>query len=1013
MKPLLLTLQAFGPFAGTQTLDFGQLDGRGFFLIHGPTGAGKTSILDGLCFALFGESSGGERRANELRSHHAATAVLTQVSLEFALGTARYRVLRVPEQTRKAKRGDGLVKQPAEAELHRLDGPEGSTLIAAGASPVTAHVCTLLGYRSDQFRQVIVLAQGRFAEFLKSSSRDREQILQVLFGTTLYKQLEDALKRAADASAQAARDAGIQRQTLLQQAEAAHEDALRQRLVELQADALTKQHAQAAARQQGEATQLAWQQGNHAHQAWTEHDEAIRQRHALDADVPLRRDQRARLEAARRAATVLPQAQARDRAVQVLQSAQDALQSWRTQLAEAQVAHAQAMQAQQQAQSQMPALEATQARLRELVQLAERVQSHAHAESALAAIEAQERQALSALGAAEVTVSDITAKLQSCESSCEAQRLVASRLEAEQLRLDALVRRERDAAALAAARLHATACEARLQTATERLHAALHVRERAVAARSASLVAWMTDQAARLAAGLHDGQACPVCGSVEHPAPAHTQGDLFHGVDLDAADAALAAAERVCEQERRVHAQVAQEAAQAAATVQAAEQAVGDGPSGPVLTEAIADARQATRQAQMAALALDEAQTVLASLRSAQQSAGVRLQQMQHELHGIQARRAAARALLDERAAGLPPGFDAPALTRERDECQARVDAWLQQRQAVDQSLQQTQEALARAQGRHDVAQEHLVRARAEAEDHAQRFAAALTTSGFADVQAYTDALMEPSAQEAITRVLAQHERELAAAADRSARALAAVRDLPRPDLQALQVAAQTAADRLDQATRAAAQAQSALQMAHDLTARITAIAAHYAALEQEHSLLRGLADTAGGQNAARMSFQRYVLATLLEEVLAAASLRLRAMSRGRYALRRVQDVTTGRGAGGLDLEVSDDYTGSTRPVQSLSGGESFLASLALALGLADVVQARSGGVRLDALFVDEGFGTLDPEALDIAIRTLRDLQGAGRLVGIISHVAELREWIPTRLELQASPTGSTATFQF
>lgn len=1013
MKPLLLTLQAFGPFAGTQTIDFAQLEGRGFFLIHGPTGAGKTSILDGLCFALFGESSGGERKASEMRSHHAPPSTLTEVSLEFALGDATFRVHRVPEQTRKAKRGDALVRQAAEAELHRLDGPAGPSLIASGTSPVTAQICTLLGYRADQFRQVIVLAQGRFAEFLKSNSRDREQILQVLFGTTLYKRIEDALKRVADASAQAARDAGIQRLTLLQQAGAEHEDALRQRLEQLRAETLQRQLAQAAAREQAQATQLAWQRGSAAHQAWAEHDDALRHCQALDAEAPLRHRQRIQLDAARRAVGMLPQAQARAAAAHALQNAQEAVQLRLTQLADAQSAHAQAVQAQQHALAQAPALEATQARLRELLGLAERIQLHGQAASALEAIVTQELRVRRALEHAETTASEVAGKLQACESSCEAQRPLAAQLDAAQLRLDALIRRQRDASALESAQVQATATDARLQSTAARLDAAMRTRDQAAAARSACLAAWMADQSARLAATLHDGQACPVCGSAEHPAPAHAQGQLFQGMDLDAADAALEAAERTCEQERQTHARVAHEAAHAAAMCRAAQQALGEGPLGPALAQAIADAQQATQRARAASVALEQAQAMLASLRTAHQSADGQLQQAQRDLHDILTRRAAAQALLDERAAGLPPGLDAHGLARERDECQTQVDAWLQQRQAADARLQQTQLALATAQARHDAAQEHLLRARSEDADHTQRFAAALASAGFADAQAHADALMEASAQEAIAQVLARHDRDLAAAGDRQARALVAVQDLPRPDLDALHAAAQTAAEHLDHTTRAAAQAQSALQAAQDLTVRIAAVAAQYATFEQQHSLLRGLADTAGGQNAARMSFQRYVLATLLEEVLAAASLRLRAMSRGRYALRRVQDSTAGRGAGGLDLEVSDDYTGSTRPVQSLSGGESFLASLALALGLADVVQAQSGGVRLDALFVDEGFGTLDPEALDIAIRTLRDLQGAGRLVGIISHVAELREWIPTRLELRASPTGSTASFQF
>jgi exonuclease SbcC len=188
-------------------------------------------------------------------------------------------------------------------------------------------------------------------------------------------------------------------------------------------------------------------------------------------------------------------------------------------------------------------------------------------------------------------------------------------------------------------------------------------------------------------------------------------------------------------------------------------------------------------------------------------------------------------------------------------------------------------------------------------------------------------------------------------------------------------------------------------------------LAGDYQALQARYALVKKVADVATGNNEQRMSFQRYVLATLLEEVLVATTLRLRVMSRGRYEIRRKLQAADLRSAAGLDLEVFDQYTGMTRAVTTLSGGESFLASLALALGLSDVVQSYAGGIRLDAIFVDEGFGTLDPEALDFAVRALKDLQQAGRLVGIISHVAELREWIDARLELKAGQAGSVAEF--
>ena len=200
MKPIVIAMQAFGPFAHRQVIDFRELGSKTFFLIHGPTGSGKTTILDGICFALFGDSSGGEREGKQMRSHHADVNLLTEVSFDFALGQERYRVKRVPEQDRPAKRGGRETTQAQVAELSRLTtegGREVEVPVESGWRKVGEKVETLLGFKSEQFRQVIMLPQGKFFEFLKANSQKREEILQALFGTALYKRIEESLKESA------------------------------------------------------------------------------------------------------------------------------------------------------------------------------------------------------------------------------------------------------------------------------------------------------------------------------------------------------------------------------------------------------------------------------------------------------------------------------------------------------------------------------------------------------------------------------------------------------------------------------------------------------------------------------------------------------------------------------------------------------------------------------------------------------------------------------------------------
>ena len=202
MRPLKLVMRAFGPYAQEQVLDFGVLEERSFFLIHGPTGAGKTSILDAICLALYGETSGGERKIRHMRSDHADPGVLTEVTFNFTLGVETYRVFRRPEQDRPKKRGSGMTKEPAKATIWKRTGvkrdEDEGAVIAERWSRVNEEIERLLGFRSDQFRQVVVLPQGQFRKLLSAGSSERQQILEVLFQTGIYRQVEEALKDAAD-----------------------------------------------------------------------------------------------------------------------------------------------------------------------------------------------------------------------------------------------------------------------------------------------------------------------------------------------------------------------------------------------------------------------------------------------------------------------------------------------------------------------------------------------------------------------------------------------------------------------------------------------------------------------------------------------------------------------------------------------------------------------------------------------------------------------------------------------
>ena len=267
------------------------------------------------------------------------------------------------------------------------------------------------------------------------------------------------------------------------------------------------------------------------------------------------------------------------------------------------------------------------------------------------------------------------------------------------------------------------------------------------------------------------------------------------------------------------------------------------------------------------------------------------------------------------------------------------------------------------------------------------------------------------STRKQLQQTITAYEQNLAAATDRLQRAQNAVNGKTEPELSACKAAEQQADALYRQLTAQTAVTAKELSDLQKAQLQLQELEKKMGTLQDAYQTAASLAETARGNNPSRLTFSAFVLQAILDDVLQAANLRLTSMSRGRYSLSRTGDVLDVRRENGLNIEVTDSFTGVARPVKTLSGGELFLASLSLALGLSDVVQAYAGGIRLDTILVDEGFGTLDSEALDMAIRTLTDLQKGGRLVGIISHVSELRERISARLEVIPGQRGSTAVF--
>ncbi len=1012
MKPIMLTMQAFGPFAGVQEVDFTRLGERALFLIHGPTGSGKTTLLDAICFALYGDTSGGERDARAMRSDHAEQSLSTEVRLEFLLGQERYRIVRSPSQRRPKQRGSGDREVPAQAQLDRWNGQDWESL-ASHPGKATAALVERIGFDSEQFRQVVVLPQGRFRELLTARSDAREAILQTLFRTERYREIADTLKQSARGVETAARELRVRRDTLLQQAEVSNEQELDARCEAL-ADALAQaRSAETQARQIDAEARRALEAGREAAARLAERELAGKASAELDNRRPLMKQRRDEHDAARRAARVAVAARAladarRERVQAGEQESQTA--TLRQQSGEQRRQAEQALQVQQGRADERAQWQTEITRLDDLMARCVRVEQ---ARGALDKLRQQHAVALASATEAGNSVSSMATRLAAEREQHLLLTATAGRaelLKAQQQLVDAgLTRlRQREAAVKAVNK-----AEADLQDSQRALVAAEKLRADARQQVRDGEASVREGQAAALAAHLQAGEACPVCGSTTHPAPVHLHGAEQAGL-VDERRVALEAAQDAQEQADKVFMKASSGHAQAEARLVNARDrlvecdAALEGQDAAGLAQRHAELKQALAECAAASDKLPVQQATLATLEKNLSGAQQAMEQASARAEALKAECLAAEGTLSVLSETIPePQPEVKLLRQQRSTLMASLAEAEAALKLAEKHEREASTRAERAEADWQAAQSRLGRATQALTDAEAEFNASLSEHGFAAVADYQTACRTVVQLDALERELTQFDQDCATARDRLQRATHQAEGLTAPDLAVLQTVAGEAAHSLEKALAEVQQSGARLRQTNELLKSLQKLAAESADIESRYAVLGRLSEVASGNNPLRMTFQRFVLATLLDEVLETASLRLTQMSRNRFELRRVRGIGDQRSAGGLELEVFDHYTGTSRPANTLSGGESFLAALSLALGLADVVQSRAGGVQIDTLFIDEGFGTLDPESLDLALRTLIDLQQSGRTVGVISHVAELRERMDVRLEVLSDVKGS------
>lgn len=987
-----LEIEAMGPFADPVVLDLDEVSAEGLFLIQGPTGAGKTSIIDAICFGLFSGVPGARGRSS-LVSDHAVAGALPRVLVELTAGGRRLRITRSPAHERAKKRGTGTTPVQATVCLEELVGSE--WVVRSTRHDEAGEVIhDVIGMGLEQFAKVVVLPQGDFAAFLRASADERSTLLQRLFDIETFTGVETWLteerrrtQRAAEeaATALAAQIARVQDAIGLSAEDTGPDlDGLAPAQVPgMLADLLAWSDGQVT------ATMAAFDQAQLDERVTSE---GLRQVEALAAA-------QSRGHAALRALEDLQERaetqSAHEQALDLAQRAK-AVRGHREALTRTRSARDSAAAQLARALTSLDPVASSEADAAEALRLlTERDTAARRWESARvdAATSAGQVSALTDEVAgtlqrhvgAQARVGECRAALDRSDQDLRAHETVAASLDAARAEL---------AEAERLARLVAGRDEDRA-TLTDTAAALLDARERAAAVRSELLdlrERRLEEMAGALAATLSDGDPCPVCGSAEHPSPAAGESTPVTAEQVEQADAAHEQARSLVTEREVAH------AALSARVAAANEQLTG------VDVVALADRRRRAAEACRQATEAQDACTVLRSAlevgrRALESAAHAEVQQaaaLAEHRGALKTAEQAAHAASARLSRAVDAHAGCPCLTM------TTADQWTI---AAHDSLRQRLQVVTQAV-------QHRDQARVAEQDAREALREALAAQELPDEETARSADLSEDE-------LRQRERQVRAHADAEVRArstlaetdVAAALATAPADLATAQEAAADARSRLLLATRA----QSAAERRHAALVQLAPAVDQAAAAEQDalarSAAVRGLADTltgAGPDNTLRMRLTAYVLAARLEQVVDLANQRLSTMGAGRYLLEHT-DERSGRGRSGLGLRVLDQWTGRPRATASLSGGESFMASLALALGLADAVRAEAGGRDLGMLFVDEGFGSLDDESLDDVMGILDGLREGGRAVGVVSHVADLRTRITHQIVVTKGTRGSHA----
>ncbi|MDP7989541.1 SMC family ATPase [Bacillus sp. MHSD_36] len=1024
MRPIQLIMTAFGPYKQKEVIDFNDLGDHRIFAISGNTGAGKTTIFDAICYVLYGEASGEERSdTSMLRSQFADDNVYTSVELTFQLKGKRYEIKR---QLGHKKQGNKTITGHAVELYEVIDDEQVPAVDRFHVTDVNKKVEDLIGLSKHQFSQIVMLPQGEFRKLLTSETENKEEILRRIFKTDRYKLMRELLdqkrKQWKDVLQEKQKERelyfrnvfklpirdGFLLETLVEQDHVnTHQvvEALEQETAAYKAEVDQLQVEQDVQTKQLKDAEIRFHAAKSVNEKFIDLQQKNEKYNTLQENRTVIEMKETSFKRAEQAKRLLPFEQWYEEAMQNEQKAESLLKQIIAKKENITNNFELAQEKYEEVKNKEPERE----NAKKLVQRLEELQP------IIASLAEKQLN----LQNAEVQVGKLKASMQNLEQQLEVhtnhKQLMSDELQQLERALEQYVAKVEELTNMredAKVLKQAYDVWQEKQKFEKEKEAAYNNMQSAVNAYENMERRWLSEQAGILALHLHDGESCPVCGSTNHPKKATEQSDAIDEKELndlrDKKNTAEKLHVQVEEKWNFYHLQYEQvieevkkrgyRSEELAETYSALVQ------KGKQLATEVNTLKASEETRKQTAMNLKSVEEKVDAVQK--QKREIEIEQHRTEMECMQL-----RTSYEHDKKNIPESLQTVQAWKIQfdqavHELKLMEDEW----KKVQEAYQHWQNENIRIQAEQEGASNQFESAKLKKEETFARFMKELEQSGFTDQSTYKEAKLSDAELDMLQKEIQSYYSSLEVLAKQIEELRAELKDKEYMDITALGEHIQELEINLDIIKEKRQRAQNAVTYISDLHENIKRIDEQIHEEEKAFQELVDLYEVMKGDNESRISFERYILIEYLEQIVQIANERLRKLSNGQFYLKRSERVEKRNRQSGLGLDVYDAYTGQTRDVKTLSGGEKFNASLCLALGMADVIQAYEGGISIETMFIDEGFGSLDEESLTKAVDALIDLQKSGRFIGVISHVQELKNAMPAVLEVTKRKDGCSQT---